>query len=148
METSLYRYLIIPDTQRAQQHLYMGVRVGTSAKYPFKQKIKFFHRSWVQCVPGESTPLPPLTDFVFPLPWLWCPISFGTLHVLELPRHSVPSSERWEGQMVRSLTSCCVVKIPALRMNEFLLSSYPSKRPKRLVPFYVLYPRQAQHFIH
>ena len=61
------------------------------------------------------TPLSPFTDFIFPLPWLWCAISFGTLHVLELLRHPMPSSDRWKGQIDRLLTSCCVVKIPALR---------------------------------
>ena len=61
------------------------------------------------------TPLSPFTDFIFPLPWLWYAISFGTLHVLELLRHLMPSSDRWKGQIDRLLTSCCAVKIPAFR---------------------------------
>ena len=34
--------IIIPDAQRAQQHLYMGVRVGISAKYRTRSTPLYF----------------------------------------------------------------------------------------------------------
>ena len=47
------------------------------------------------------TPLSPLTPF--PLPWE--AISSGILQVFWLLRHPVPSSERWNGQIVKAFIS-------------------------------------------
>ena len=107
----------------AQQHLYMGVRVGISAKYRTgstpssgKKSNSFTGQEYSLCKEKIVLYLL-LQTLYFRYPDHDCdvPISFGTLHVLELLLHAVPSSQRWKGQMVRSLTSCCVVKKPALR---------------------------------
>ena len=113
--------IIIPDAQRAQQHLYMGVRVGISAKYRTrstpssgKKKNKLFDWSRVQSVQGENTPLSPFTYFYFLYPD--CDVQSR----LELSIHWSSFAIRCqaqtdEGQMVRSLTSSCVMQIHALR---------------------------------
>ena len=87
----------------------MGARVGISAKYRIvrkysfiRQKIKFFHWSIVQSVQGENTLYLLLQTLYFLYPH--CDM-----------QSRLPSSEQWRRQMVRSLTSWCVVKIPALR---------------------------------
>ena len=104
----------------AQQHLYMGVKVGISANYRAGSTPSSGKKSNLSLVMSTVCARRKYTSISF---YRLC-ISF-TLTVMcnlvwnstciGLLRHPVPSSEQWKGQMVGSLTSWCVVKIPALR---------------------------------
>ena len=107
--------IIIADAERGQQHLYMGVRVefqlNREQEVPLhqgKKSYSFTGQEYSLC--KEKIHLYLLLQTLYLLyPDCDVPISFGTLL-----RHPVPKSDRWKGQMVRSLTSCCVVKYPLL----------------------------------
>ena len=114
----LFTCIIIPEAQCKQQHLYIGVRVGISAKY----------RTGSTPSSGKKSNSFTAHEYSLCKEKIHLRLHLQTLYFLrKVMCNLVWNSFSSQGQMVRSLTSCCVVKIPALRRTSSCAPVTPVK---------------------